>query len=38
MVTELDITDFKFKDNSIYPYVVNSVSIKNFSGVNICER
>ena len=38
MVTELDITDFKFKDNSVYPYVVNSVSIKIFSGVNICER
>ena len=35
MVTELDITDFKFKDTSVYPYVVNSTSIQIFSGVNI---
>ena len=37
MVTELDITDFKFKDNSVYPYVVDSMSIQFFSGVNISE-
>ena len=37
MVTELDITDFKFRDTSVYLYVVNSVSIQIFSGVNISE-